>query len=68
MSQPMPKAEKKAARNEARDTIVVIIEALLIAVLFRTFVYQPFSIPTAFFQQKTPSVVSIMAGTSFSTA
>jgi signal peptidase I len=50
MSQPMPKAEKKAARNEARDTIVVIIEALLIAVLFRTFVYQPFSIPTASMQ------------------
>ena len=46
----MPKAEKKAARNEARDTIVVIIEALLIAVLFRTFVYQPFSIPTASMQ------------------
>ena len=46
----MPKATKKAGRNELRDTIVVIIEALLIAVLFRTFLYQPFSIPTASMQ------------------
>ena len=51
MSQSMPKVIKKAGRNEARDTVVVIIEALLIAVLFRTFLYQPFSIPTASMQQ-----------------
>jgi signal peptidase I len=29
------------------DTIVVIVEALLIAVVIRTFLYQPFNIPTA---------------------
>jgi len=50
MSQPaMTKADKKA-KNELRDTIVVIIEALLIALVFRTFLWQPFSIPTASMQ------------------
>jgi signal peptidase I len=49
MTQSPPTA-KKVARNEVRDTIVVIIEALVIAVLFRTFIYQPFSIPTASMQ------------------
>jgi len=46
----MDKAEKKAKKSELRDTIVVIIEALLIALVFRTFLYQPFSIPTASMQ------------------
>jgi signal peptidase I len=46
----MSKAATKANRSELRDTIVVVIEALLIAVLFRTFLYQPFSIPTASMQ------------------
>ena len=46
----MSKADKKAKKNEVRDTIVVIIEALLIALVFRTFLYQPFSIPTASMQ------------------
>jgi signal peptidase I len=46
----MTKAEKKANKNELRDTIVVIVEALLIALVFRTFLYQPFSIPTASMQ------------------
>jgi signal peptidase I len=50
MSQSMPKAEKKATRNELRDTVVVIIEALLIALVFRTFAFQPFSIPTGSMQ------------------
>lgn len=52
MSQTMTKAGKKAksGRSELRDTIIVIIEALLIAVVFRTFLYQPFSIPTASMQ------------------
>jgi len=50
MSQSMPKAEKKAQKSELRETIVVIVEALIIAVLFRTFLYQPFSIPTASMQ------------------
>ncbi|MEQ1899119.1 MAG: signal peptidase I [Devosia sp.] len=45
----MPKAEKKA-KNEVLDTIIVIIEALIIAVIFRTFLWQPFSIPTASMQ------------------
>jgi signal peptidase I len=44
------KADKKANKNELRDTIVVIIEALVIALVFRTFLWQPFSIPTASMQ------------------
>jgi signal peptidase I len=43
-------AAKKGTRSEMRDTIVVIIEALLIALVFRSFLYQPFSIPTASMQ------------------
>ena len=43
-------AKKKTARSELVDTIVVIVEALVIAVLFRTFLYQPFSIPTGSMQ------------------
>ena len=50
MSQSVSKAEKKAHKSELRDTIVVIVEALIIALLFRTFLYQPFSIPTASMQ------------------
>jgi signal peptidase I len=46
----MTKADKKAKKNEVRDTIVVIVEALVIALVFRTFLYQPFSIPTASMQ------------------
>jgi len=50
MSQSMPNSAKKAGRNEMVDTIVVIVEALVIALLFRTFIYQPFVIPTASMQ------------------
>ena len=51
MSQSMSKAEKPAKKkSELRDTIVVIVEALIIALVFRTFLYQPFSIPTASMQ------------------
>ena len=52
MSQSMSKAEIKAGKkkNEAVETVVVIVEALIIALLFRTFLYQPFSIPTASMQ------------------
>jgi signal peptidase I len=51
MSQSMSNAEKPAKKkSELRDTIVVIVEALIIALLFRTFLYQPFSIPTASMQ------------------
>jgi signal peptidase I len=41
---------KKGSHSELRDTIIVIIEALLIALVFRSFLYQPFSIPTASMQ------------------
>ncbi|MDB5542508.1 MAG: Signal peptidase [Devosia sp.] len=52
MSQSMSKAELKAGKkkNELLETIIVIIEALAIALIFRTFLYQPFSIPTASMQ------------------
>lgn len=48
MSQP--KADAKSKPSELRETIVVVIQALLIALVFRTFLYQPFSIPTASMQ------------------
>lgn len=51
MSQSMLKAEAPAKKkSELRETIVVIVEALIIALLFRTFLFQPFSIPTASMQ------------------
>jgi signal peptidase I len=51
MSQSMSKAEKPAKKkSELRETIVVIVEALVIALIFRTFLFQPFSIPTASMQ------------------
>jgi signal peptidase I len=51
MSQSMPKAETPAKKkSELRETIVVIVEALIIALVFRTFLFQPFSIPTASMQ------------------
>ncbi|HEY0919683.1 signal peptidase I [Devosia sp.] len=50
MSQSVSKADKKARKSELRETIVVIVEALLIALVFRTFLYQPFSIPTGSMQ------------------
>lgn len=49
MNQPKPDATK-AKPSELRETVIVIIEALLIALVFRTFLYQPFSIPTASMQ------------------
>ena len=50
MSQTGATKAEKAKKNELLDTVVVIIEALLIALVFRTFLYQPFSIPTASMQ------------------
>jgi signal peptidase I len=50
MSQPASKAATKSKSSEWRDTIVVVIEALFIALVFRTFLYQPFSIPTGSMQ------------------
>jgi signal peptidase I len=50
MSQTETTKAGSKAKNEVRDTIVVVIEALLIALVFRTFLYQPFSIPTGSMQ------------------
>jgi signal peptidase I len=51
MSQPANKAAKKTATNEWWDTFIVVVEALLIAIVLRSFLYQPFSIPTGSMQQ-----------------
>ena len=51
MTQSAQKPVKKSAANEWWDTFVVIVEALLIAIVLRFFLYQPFSIPTASMQQ-----------------
>lgn len=51
MSQPADKTTKKSAASEWWETIVVVVEALLIAIVLRSFLYQPFSIPTASMQQ-----------------
>ena len=51
MSQPADKPIKKSATNEWVETIIVVAEALLIAIVLRSFLYQPFSIPTASMQQ-----------------
>ncbi len=53
MTQPDQNAAKKpkSAAAEWWDTFVVIVEALLIAIVIRSFIYQPFSIPTASMQQ-----------------
>ena len=45
--------EAELRRNDKAgsvETVIVIIEALLIAMVFRTFLYQPFSIPTGSMQ------------------
>lgn len=54
---PTEQKAKKAAmarpakkKSELRETIVVLLQALLIALVFRSFIYQPFSIPTASMQ------------------
>lgn len=51
MSQPVDKPAGKSATNEWVETFVVVVEALLIAIVLRSFLYQPFSIPTASMQQ-----------------
>jgi signal peptidase I len=52
MSETISKAGAKPVKkkNELLETVIVIIEALVIALVFRTFLYQPFSIPTASMQ------------------
>ena len=42
--------QSKGKRSELRETITVIVQALIIALVFRSFLYQPFSIPTASLQ------------------
>jgi signal peptidase I len=43
-------AKKKTGKGELRETIVIIVQALLIALVFRTLAFEPFSIPTASMQ------------------
>lgn len=51
MSTPMSDAtKKKTGKGEFRETVVVLVQALLIALVFRTFAFEPFSIPTASMQ------------------
>lgn len=42
--------KKKTGKGELRETVVIIIQALLIALVFRSFAFEPFSIPTASMQ------------------
>ena len=51
MSQPADKSAHKSVTSEWVETIIVVVEALLIAIVLRSFLYQPFSIPTASMQQ-----------------
>ena len=39
-------AEKREAKSGAKDTIRVIIHALILALLVRIFLFQPFNIPS----------------------
>lgn len=57
MTTPDQKAAKsgkspapKSALAEIWETVIVVVEALLIAIVIRSFLYQPFSIPTASMQ------------------
>ena len=51
MNNPKPKTKPvKSARSEIMETIIIFIQALLIALVFRTFLFQPFFIPTASMQ------------------
>lgn len=43
-------SKAKAAKNEVWETIVVLVQALIIALVIRSFLWQPFSIPTASLQ------------------
>lgn len=42
--------KKKSGKGELRETIMVVVQALLIALVFRTVAFEPFSIPTASMQ------------------
>jgi signal peptidase I len=39
-------AEKTEAKGGARDTVRVIIHALILALIVRVFLFQPFNIPS----------------------
>ncbi|MGJ8528788.1 signal peptidase I [Maritalea sp.] len=41
---------KPTAKSEIWETIVILVQALAIALIFRSFLFQPFSIPTASLQ------------------
>ncbi|WP_127142780.1 signal peptidase I [Pelagibacterium montanilacus] len=42
--------KKKSGKGELRETVVILVQALLIALVFRTLAFEPFSIPTASMQ------------------
>ncbi len=46
MSEPAPRAKKKSEPEGLGETIVVILQALVIALVVRTFLFQPFNIPS----------------------
>ena len=46
-------------KNEIWETVVVLLQALLIALVFRSFLFQPFSIPTASLQS---NLLALMKG------
>ncbi len=46
MSEPAPRAGKKSEPDGIGETIVVILQALAIALVVRTFLFQPFNIPS----------------------
>lgn len=51
MSKPAKNtATPKTAKSEILELVSVVVQALLIAVVFRSFLYQPFNIPTASMQ------------------
>lgn len=51
MSKSAKETQKpKTAKSEILELVSVVIQALLIAVVFRSFLYQPFNIPTASMQ------------------
>ncbi|MCF6343205.1 MAG: signal peptidase I [Devosiaceae bacterium] len=51
MSKTKPKSSKaNSFVSEIMETIIIIVQALIIALVFRTFLFQPFFIPTASMQ------------------
>lgn len=50
MADATDKTVPKKKGGEVRETIVVVVQALVIALVFRSFAFEPFSIPTASMQ------------------